>query len=292
MKKIIIDLIESLLSRRTLWRLGRSLYMKAKSDIKNDMSSNGEKMVQRSVLKSVINNDEKIVIFDIGANIGDWTLSILDQIYEIGAEEHFEVHAFEPAIDTFKILKQRVQDHPLNSIVFLMNQALSSSEGTDEMFIYGTNDGIHSLHRDAMNIIDHSIKIRKTTGDEYCGYKGIKKVYFMKCDTEGHDMEVLYGIKGLIQSEKIMVFQFEYNHRWVYSRHFLKDVFDFINGSHYMVAKVTPNKVEIYEVWHPELEKFFEGNYLLMHNNAIGWFDVNRGAFDTFDTFCSKKKGI
>ena len=62
-------------------------------------------------------------------------------------------------------------------------------------------------------------------------------------------------------------------------------MFDFIGGRCYKVAKITPDKIELYEKWHPELERFFEGNYLIIHENVLRWFDVTNGKFDVFNTY-------
>jgi len=51
------------------------------------------------------------------------------------------------------------------------------------------------------------------------------------------------------------------------------------------VGKVVGNKIELYREWHPELEKFFEANYLIVHNSALSWFEVSAGTFDKFDTY-------
>ncbi len=98
-------------------------------------------------------------------------------------------------------------------------------------------------------------------------------------------MDVLFGIQGLIESERILVIQFEYNLRWIYSRHYLKDVFDFISGHPYKIGKITSETIEVYERWHPELEKFFEGNYLLIHQKSLKWFDLMEGSFDEYNTY-------
>ena len=273
-------------SRRTLWRLGRALYLKARADVDNNIDANGEKIVQFCILKNLVNSDENIVFFDIGANIGNWTLSALDNAARLGADEQLEIHAFEPVPSTFETLQCRIKEHQVSDkSVRLVNQALSSTEGNAEMFIIDENAGTNSLHQDAMNSKTSRIRIEMTTGDKYCACKGINKIHFIKCDAEGHDMDVLSGINGLIESEKIMVIQFEYNHRWIYSRHYLKDVFDFIGNRPYKVAKITPDKIELYANWHPELERFFEGNYLIIHENVLRWFDVINGKFDAFDTY-------
>lgn len=286
MKKLIIKIIAFLTTRRSLWRFGRALYLTARADVNNELNTNGERNVQYSVLKKFINSNEEIIIFDIGANIGDWTFSTLDIAASLGVDKQLEIHLFEPVLSTFRTLESRIiGSKRFKSKIHLINQGHSSDVGTADIFIVGENAGTNSLHPDPLHPSTKLQKIELTTGDSYCTRAGIDKVHFIKCDAEGHDVNVLYGIKNLMELEKVMVFQFEYTHFWVYSRHFLKDVFDFISNSHYRIGKITPNRIELYEKWHPELEKFFAGNYLIIHESALEWFNLSVGEFDVFDTY-------
>ena len=81
-----------------------------------------------------------------------------------------------------------------------------------------------------------------------------------------------------------MVCQFEY-HRWVFARNYLRDVFEFVLKLPYRVAKITPQRVEVYAGWHPELERFFESNWLLLHETALDGFSPRLGLFDGRNTF-------
>jgi hypothetical protein len=69
--------------------------------------------------------------------------------------------------------------------------------------------------------------------------------------------------KGLIDA-----WQFEYNHRWVSEGSYIKDVFDFIADKPYTLGKVHGNGIETYDMWHPELEHFFESNYVLIRKGS------------------------
>ena len=97
-------------------------------------------------------------------------------------------------------------------------------------------------------------------------------------------MEVIIGALPLLKHGKIAVLQFEYNHRWIFSRHFLKDVFDAVEGLPYKVGKICPNHIEIYEKWYPENERFFEANYVLLRNDSIAWFDTRLCRLDVNNT--------
>ena len=93
-------------------------------------------------------------------------------------------------------------------------------------------------------------------------------------------MEVIRGALPLLQTGRISVLQFEYNHRWAFSRNFLRDVFVAVENLPYKVTKLQTNTLLMFEEWHPELEKFFEGNYALIHKDALGWFPIKKAGFD------------
>ena len=62
--------------------------------------------------------------------------------------------------------------------------------------------------------------------------------------------------------------QFEYNHRWVFARAYLRDAFDLLTGLGYRIGKLTPKGVEFYPGWDAELETFVEGNYVACEPRA------------------------
>jgi hypothetical protein len=97
-------------------------------------------------------------------------------------------------------------------------------------------------------------------------------------------MEVIAGALPLLVEERISVLQFEYNHRWIQARHFLRDAFQAVEGLPYRVAKLQGDRLLVFESWHHELEKFFEGNYALVHERAMPWFPVDRLHWDRFNT--------
>jgi len=140
------------------------------------------------------------------------------------------------------------------------------------MFVVGGRAGTSSLHPDSMNRQTDEIEITATTIDDFCLIHKIDQIHLLKVDTEGHDMEVLLGAEKVLRDGAVLICQFEYNHRWIFSRHYLKDVFDFTEGMPYILGKVTPYGIEVYESWYPELDRFFEGNYVLINKTCIGWF--------------------
>ena len=93
-------------------------------------------------------------------------------------------------------------------------------------------------------------------------------------------MSVLRGANHVLGDGLVEVWQFEYNHRWVAAGATLKNVFDFIKDKPYCCGKLHREGVEIYEEWHQELERFFEGNYVLIKKGCCAETFGKRVGFD------------
>jgi hypothetical protein len=98
-------------------------------------------------------------------------------------------------------------------------------------------------------------------------------------------MEVLRGAQRSFAAGRVSACQFEYNLRWIYARHYLRDVFEFAAGLPYRLGKVTPRGIETIRSWHPELERFFDGNFVLLHRDQANWAGIEAGDFDRYNTF-------
>jgi len=251
------------LGRRNLVRFSRLLTMESRLDVGNDMATNGETMVQDRVLGGLGLADPP-VIFDVGANVGRWTLSLV----ELATRKRVSgarVYAFEPASATFEKLREQTR---ATEGVSPVRAALSNENGEAELNVFGAGLGINSLHRphesrwsgeQPQSTIE---KVPLITADTFCHNEKIKEIALLKIDAEGHDFSVLEGARGLLEAHRIHVMQFEYNQRWIDARHFLKDAFDLLQPYGYRIGKITPRGIELYPHWHFELESFREGNYL------------------------------
>lgn len=285
MKIKVLRYLKKLLGRRLIWRIGRSIYLEARSDCPNYTHNNGEEYLQFQILSNLKDSNEIITIFDIGANIGDWSIPLLNKCKNLNLIDNINLHTFEPFSLTYSELNSKLDKKNLRNLVVSNNFAISNKNGNAKIYITGNTAGTNSLHKDAMKNDQEFVEIKTKKLDSYCSENDIDSIQFVKCDTEGHDMEVIYGSSELLANEKIMVFQFEYNHRWIYSRHYLKDVFDLLESTNYVIGKLTPDVIEIFDKWHPEIERFFEGNYLILHPKALGWLNISYGTFDKSNTY-------
>ncbi len=244
--------------RSLIWRLGRRLYCLARHDADNNPATNGEYWLIENILRE--SPDSATILMDIGANRGDWTAQATGMLKDL--HKHGLIYAFEPTQSTYIFLVNRFH---ADTSVKLNKVALSEHSGEAEFFVIGELAGTNSLHKTDGAVIE---KVQTQRFDDFLASVGLATVSLVKCDTEGHDMSVLRGAEKSLRAGAIEVWQFEYNHRWVANHAMLRDVFDFIKDKPYRLGKLFGNGIELYEKWHPEIERFFEANYVLVRNGS------------------------
>lgn len=273
--------------RRLMWRVGRSLYCLARGEQRvDDMRLDGELDLQRRVHAANLNSAH-FVAFDIGANQGDWTLALIEAfISREGNSDRLEAHAFEPVPATRERLTERVRVVPSTN-VHINPVALSDKTGTFDMAVMSDTGGTNSLVYDkemALQALGF-VQVELTTLDLYCAEASVDHIHIVKCDTEGNDLAVMRGATGLLAAGRIDVFQFEYNQRWINARAFLKDVFELVETLPYRVGRVMPESIELFDAWHPELERFYQSNYVLIRKTLLHSLNAKSGTFDGSNSF-------
>ena len=142
-KKAVAPLLWGVMGRRNLARFARYLTNEVRLDVGNDMESNGERVVQKAALNLASSSKTQVTIFDAGANIGDWTCSLLEMAVSDGVS-NFKVHAFEPCEATYEKLCRNVATHKNASCVVPVKIALSNEPGTAVLNIVGDGAGTYS----------------------------------------------------------------------------------------------------------------------------------------------------
>jgi FkbM family methyltransferase len=267
-KELVPRVGRFLFGRRAFARFARFLWLRSRSDVPNDFETNGERAFQQTVVR-VLFGDEHVVVFDVGANVGIWSAPLAQDFFDADKLGRLSLHLFEPSPDSFASLQDGMERFRGGHVV--LNQC-AVGKHTDKRFLYvmGRNAGTNTLRPGDSDDVNDVIEVDCINLDAYCRTRGIKKIDFMKIDVEGGDLEVLLGAEGLLRQRAVRFVQFEYNHRWVFSRAFLRDVFELVGPYGYSVGKLTPTGVERYHEWHPELESFREGNYLIWRDQLPG----------------------
>lgn len=284
MTDVLGSLIDaSPVARRLAWRVGRLLYRDARGEVRrNRPDVNGESYVQRAVIAATA-AQRALTVLDIGANQGEWSRLVLEQLPAARrSPERLRMHAFEPVPSTRERLARTLSALSGGGLVQVEGIALSDVAGRAPMAILSDTGGTNTLQFDAALASSAlaTIEIETETLSQFCARLSLGDLDLVKVDAEGHDFKVIAGGADLLSAGRVAVMQFEYNHRWIYARAYLKDVFDLVAGLPYTVARVRPTCIETFSAWHPELERYFESNYVIVHERALGWFDARKGRID------------
>lgn len=149
------------------------------------------------VKKQVKNGD---IVFDIGANIGYFTLIFAKLVGNKG-----KVYAFEAEPQNFELLKKNVEINGYQNVI-LENVAVSKKNGKTELFLSEKNSGMHRIYSSHF-CSDKSIQVNMIKLDDYLNnIKFNDKISFIKMDVEGSEFGVLEGMeKTLKENEKLTI---------------------------------------------------------------------------------------
>jgi FkbM family methyltransferase len=242
-------------------KLGRFLLNTARYDGQNDSRINGEFRYLQSIIEPAIQQGDEVLVFDIGANIGVYSEFAAKLLGKRGT-----VVAVEPCHETYRQLGENLKTHA--DSVRLLNIAFSDSDGQGILHVVAAGAGVNSLVGSNENASSKE-SVQLMTLDAYVKQQGIKKIDFIKIDTEGHDLSVLRGGRECLKAGTIKALQFEYNWRWIGQRAFLKDVFELIREVDYRIGKVTCDGIAFCEKWEPFMETLVENNYAIVRNDMI-----------------------
>jgi len=280
--RLAVDLLVRVLPRPLAWRLGRAIYIRARGDHDNTQLHDQERFLQGWALTH-LGVGEVFRAVDAGANVGKWTETLMA---EAAAQNRaVESHAFEPTPATFAVLSERIATcvSPRQATAF--NVALGKEPGRHRLYLDGDTAGTNSLHASAQAGVQPSVEVEVLTLDAHLESWGVPRVHLLKIDTEGHDVEVLQGATKALAAGRIDLVQFEYNFRWVFSRHFLKDVFDLAEAHGYRVGRCLDGEIVFFDGWNPELERFFECNLILMKGSLVTANALHVGTFNRYQVF-------
>ena len=225
------------------------------------LEESGEVWVVANVVRTAFAGRSGSVLFDVGANVGDYALLLARHLPSAA------IFAFEPSRKTFDELSARVRTHASIEPVGI---GFSDSDGMSELFRY-TVDGkedpyISSIdRRRATAFLDIGVSAREPievrTLDSFCAERGITKIDFLKLDVEGHELAVLSGARRMLSAGAISMIQFEFGPANIYSRTFLYDFWELLSGE-YDLFRIVPRGIIPIVAYGEHLEVFLTTNYL------------------------------
>jgi FkbM family methyltransferase len=137
-----------------------------------------------------------MVVFDLGANLGQYTLLAARSVGEQG-----RVHSFEPSHRIFGELQFNVQLNGLSERCTLNRLAVSDVAGVARLSRYEEGAEVYGSlgthQRSEAAIVGHE-EVQTIRLDDYCETNGIDHIDFMKMDVEGAELLALRGAGELL----------------------------------------------------------------------------------------------
>ena len=209
----------------------------------NNYESNKRSGEYFFIKKWIKNKFTNPIIFDIGANIGNYSTLI---------NYDSQVYAFEPVPSTFKKLEKKLADkHNFKTFNF----GFSNNNGSVEIFD-GSRDGSSqaTLFKERWaNETSYTTEIEVKTLDEFCLTQGIERIDLLKIDTEGNEYNILLGARSMLSENKISVIHFEYGLYPVYTKKILKDFMELLPNFEFY--RLLPNSLLKIKYDRPEFDE-------------------------------------
>lgn len=255
MKKLFIKIFSRIIPVKTLAMLElifqKSLGKGISLSLVNEINS------VRKFLKEDVD-----VIFDIGANYGNYTDELLKHYPKA------KYFLFEPGKVPYQHLLNKFKDFP-NIKIF--NNAVSDKNSTQPLYYDKKGSGLASLTKRKLDHFD--IKFDEFEEVELISLNTLFKdnfdnnsfkVNFCKIDIEGHELTVLQSIKK--NYEKFSLIQFEFGGCNIDSRTYFQD-FWYLLKDNFDIYRIGPSGPILIEKYSEVDESFVMTNYLAVNKN-------------------------
>jgi len=211
------------------------------NDSNVDMHTNGERVLMKTIMPLL---DKSSVVIDVGCNIGDWSMMIVELGYkgslimlDMDEEVCRQAHL---AIGEYSDIRTEIIT------------AMVCGETSTGFKFYKGKDSAHNSVFDMRVLGDIEVKVEKfvesVSLDDFVRDRLIDSVSVLKIDAEGSELDVLLGVKSLLVNQKIDFIQFEYGDAALVARVFLTDIVTLLNSFGYSVYKIMPKSLKLIQV--------------------------------------------
>jgi len=218
------------------------------------------------VIREEINSCLKLVnnpttIIDVGANIGLYT----GHLYKKFPDAQYFL--FEPSKINADIL---IKKFNFVNKIQVFNKALSNYNGKSELFSVSSGNPLNSLIKqdffhDDVTKYNYAEKIEVVRLDSQNFFKNLKKIDYIKIDTEGNEYNVLEGFGDDIK--KCKVIQFEFGMGTLYAKKYFLDFWNFFKNKNFSLYIITPSGPKLIKEYSYKFEHFNVINFIALNNN-------------------------
>lgn len=231
------------------------------------IETSGEMWTLSNVIAPICREANPPIVFDVGANIGDYSLSVNHLLPDA------TIFAFEPAASVFQALQHSIAANRLANNIRPFQLGFSDSERTVVLHSY-TADGFAASVLGSIDlrlptqVVDVELasteQINVTTIDAFCEAHDIRHIHLLKLDVEGHEVSILQGSRRMIEQDAISLIQFEFGPANIYSKTYFYDFWTILSDR-YAIFRIIPNGLVPVSYYGEHREIFLTTNYLAVH---------------------------
>ncbi len=253
-----------------LKRKVRSLALRVFNWVENNGSANFERNGERVFIQNLFKSfkgGEPIVIFDIGANIGEYSEMLSE--YALKYNKDVKMHLFEPTKGCFSVISKKFSGR---SDIILNNFGVSNEKARTAIYYDKEKSVLASLYQRDLTAygleLDQAEDIMLQRMDTYIKESGIKHISFIKIDIEGHELVAFEGFSEYLDADFIDYIQFEYGGTNLDSHSSLIEIYALLESKGFKLAKVMPSGLEM-RSYSPFMENFNYSNYVAISKRLL-----------------------
>jgi len=245
----------------------RYLFNKIENNGNANFNDNGENIFLNQLFLNFSKTDEKIIILDIGANVGDYSEMIIEKSDKLNLE--IILYLFEPTRSCYDILKQKFKG---KENIQINNFGVSNENREALIFYDNEKSGLASLYKRNLNYYNKEldkrevIKLRRL--DDFIDQNKLRHISFMKIDIEGHEFQAFIGLGDKLDPDFIDYIQFEYGGANIDSKTSLMEIYSFFTKKGFTIGKLMKGGIEIRD-YKPYMENYVYSNYVAISNKIL-----------------------
>lgn len=206
----------------------RKAHDKLENESNGDFATNGEAHFLKEFLHD--NGDKSTVMFDVGANIGEY--SNMATKY---AKGKITIHAFEPLVE-------------YKGPGILNRVAVSDTDGEATMYKREGDFGLGSFYDirrfDEKYGEAKPVSVPTVRLETYIREKNISHIDLLKIDVEGHELGVLKGLGDYLRPDFVSCVQFEHGANSE-TGSTLWELYQILESKKYTIFKIFPKHLEV-----------------------------------------------
>jgi FkbM family methyltransferase len=173
--------------------------------------------------------EEGNVAFDIGANIGQFTICMRDAVGKTGA-----IYSFEPLSKNRNLLNCTLNRNGISNVK-VINKAVGEAHDMMELFVDESNTGRSTLHPNEE--YDKKLQIDIIPLSDYT--KSFDSIQFIKVDVEGAELDVIKGLEDEIRKVEYIFVEI-HQHTEYHKEYDIEELFAILNsnGSIFAISAV------------------------------------------------------